>query len=71
MDSVRVAYFAGQLLDSIHHMDKAAEKLQALQANELGPEGPEMFAVFAAHRSEILAAAENLQRVVLDFGKHG
>ena len=64
MDSVRIAYFSGQLLDCIHHIDKAAEKLLALQERELGPVEQEMLTVFSTHKSELLAAAENLQRVV-------
>ena len=71
MDSVRVAYFSGQLLDCIHHMDKAAEKLLSLQERELGPEERDMLAVVATHRGEISAAADNLQRVLATFNEPG
>jgi len=52
-------------------MDKAAENVRALQERQLGLVNPEMLAVFATHRSEILAAAENLLRVTTALDETG
>lgn len=67
MDSVHNTYFSSQLLDCVHHMDKASEKLLGVQRLDSGPGKAQMIGVFAAHRGELTAALANLQRIIADM----